>query len=55
MSHYVVCIGTSNIDIQGFAGSPVVAQDKNPGGVVEVWAGGVAATAVRRGWICRMY
>lgn len=42
MSHYVVCIGTSNIDIQGFAGSPVVAQDKNPGGVVEVWAGGVA-------------
>ena len=42
MSDYVVCIGTSNVDVQGFAGSPVMMQDKNPGGAVEVWAGGVA-------------
>ncbi len=42
MSDYVVCIGTSNVDIQGFAGSPVIMQDKNPGGAIEVWAGGVA-------------
>jgi pseudouridine kinase len=39
---YVVCAGTSNIDVQGFAGSQVVLNDKNPGGHIEVWAGGVA-------------
>ena len=42
MTNYVVCIGTSNVDIQGFAGMPVIPQDKNPDGTVEVWAGGVA-------------
>jgi pseudouridine kinase len=42
MSNYVVCIGTSNVDIQGFAGYPVILEDKNPGGTIEVWAGGVA-------------
>ena len=42
MSGKVVCVGTSNVDIQGFASSPVIAQDKNPEGTIEVWAGGVA-------------
>jgi pseudouridine kinase len=42
MNEYVVCVGTSNVDIQGFAGQTVVPKDKNPGGDIEVWAGGVA-------------
>ena len=42
MSGYVVCIGTSNVDVQGFVESSVMMQDKNPGGTIEVWVGGVA-------------
>jgi pseudouridine kinase len=42
MNDYVVCVGTSNVDVQGSAGPLVNPGDKNPGGAIEVWAGGVA-------------
>lgn len=39
---YVVCAGTSNVDIAAFASSTIVSADKNPQSVVKISAGGVA-------------
>ncbi len=39
---YVVCIGTSNVDISGFASSELMLKDKNPNATIEISPGGVA-------------
>ena len=39
---YIVCLGVAIMDIFGFAGSDVVAEDKNPGSEVHLACGGAA-------------
>ncbi|WP_105205323.1 carbohydrate kinase [Neobittarella massiliensis] len=39
---YVVCAGTSNVDVSAFASAPLAMHNKNPNAVVKMSAGGVA-------------
>ncbi len=39
---YIVCIGSANVDITGFATAPLIQKDKNPNSNIEISVGGVA-------------
>lgn len=39
---YIVCMGTANVDIIGYASVPLIKKDKNPGASIQTSAGGVA-------------